>query len=73
MRYQLAVRKPTCGLGLTLPVSFQRFKTFMAFDSDGTQTAKTLGDLNVTEINLNANPTHITLPDSSMITGQSGP
>ena len=41
----------------------------MVTQADGTQVAMTLAELGITEINLNADATNITLPDGSKITG----
>jgi hypothetical protein len=48
---------------------FAKFKV-MVTNADGSQTAKTLGQLNITEINLKTDATLITFADGSQITGQ---
>jgi Ca2+-binding RTX toxin-like protein len=50
--------------------AFLLFKV-MVTNADGTQTAKTLAELGITEINLNAAVALVTLPDGSQITGTS--
>jgi hypothetical protein len=47
---------------------FSKFK-IMVTNADGSQTAKTLAELGIVSINLNADATLITLPDGSQITG----
>ena len=42
----------------------------METNADGTQTAHSLASLGITSINLNANATHIALPDGSSIDGE---
>jgi hypothetical protein len=46
---------------------FAKFKV-MVTNADGTQTAKTLAELGITELNLNAAVALVTLPDGSQIT-----
>ena len=48
---------------------FAKFKV-MVTNADGSTSVKTLAELGITEINLTANATEITLPDGSRITGQ---
>lgn len=48
---------------------FAKFKV-MVTNANGTTTVQTLTQLGITEINLTADTTHITLPDGSLITGQ---
>jgi Ca2+-binding RTX toxin-like protein len=50
--------------------AFSDFK-IMVTNSDGSRTAKTLTELNITSIDLTADATRIDLPDGSVITGQS--
>jgi hypothetical protein len=47
---------------------FAKFKV-MVTNADGTQTAMTLAELGITELNLNAAVALVTLPDGSQITG----
>jgi hypothetical protein len=47
---------------------FSKFKV-MVTNADGRQTAKTLAELGITEINLNAEVALVTLPDGSQISG----
>ena len=48
---------------------FAKFKVLVT-KADGTTEVKTLGELNITEIDLTGDATHIELPDGSLITGQ---
>jgi hypothetical protein len=49
---------------------FAQFKV-MVTNADGAQTARTLAELGITEISLIGDATHITLPDGTVISGQS--
>lgn len=48
----------------------ESYATFAVTNADGSTSVKTLAQLGITEINLRADVTHITLPDGSVITGQ---
>jgi hypothetical protein len=50
--------------------AFARFK-LMVTNADGSMTARTLAELGIREISLLGDAKHITLPDGSVITGQS--
>jgi hypothetical protein len=52
-----------------LDTDFAKFKLLVS-NADGSTTVQTLGQLNITEINLRADATNIVLPDGSVITGQ---
>jgi hypothetical protein len=52
-----------------IDTDFAKFKVLVT-NADGSTTVQTLGQLNITEINLLADATNIVLPDGSMITGQ---
>jgi hypothetical protein len=64
----LRAKFDTNGDGVLKGAELTGFKV-MVTNADGTQTAKTLQELGITEINLNADVALITLPDGSQITG----
>ena len=53
----------------SLDAAFASFKV-MVTNADGTQSAQTLTQLGISEINLRPDTTHIALDDGSAITGQ---
>lgn len=50
-------------------LAFAKFKLLVT-NADGSMTVKTLAELGITEIDLRGDTTNITLPDGSVITGQ---